>query len=115
MHLTIGETAFLAPAGVILGAVVSYFAVRKSAGDNLTAQKETINANREIAGLTLQANRELAEQARERDEARERRQHQRDAYVSLMGLAAEIGDAASELATQLDLWDETEAQGGEHI
>jgi hypothetical protein len=79
-HLTIGETAFFAPAGVILGAFVSYRAVRRSAADNLKAQEQTIEANREIAQQSFEHARKLADDARAADAVRGRRAQQVDAY-----------------------------------
>lgn len=115
-HLTVGETAFFAPAGVILGAVVSYFAVRKSARDNLVAQQKTIEANREIAALTTQTNLRIAEEERKRDEDRERRAHQKEPYEAV---ALALESFASDLQEQLWFfrlardrkWDDFESEG----
>jgi hypothetical protein len=91
VHLTIGETAFLAPAGVILGAVVSYFAVRKTAKDNVAGQK-----------LTIEANRLMAQAEREEAIARERREHKREAYVRLIGLLGQLNKARRTLLVELE-------------
>jgi hypothetical protein len=96
-HLTIAETAFLAPAGVILGAMVSYFAVRNSAAANLEAQKETIRANREINEQNRKADE--ARELRERDAAmgRERRQYQRQTYERVVSDLTVITDTLQAL------------------
>ncbi len=96
-HLTIGETAFLAPAGVILGALVSYFALRNSANANLKAQKKTIKANREINEQNRQADE--AREFRERQAAigHERRQYQRRTYEGVVSDLTAIIDTLQAL------------------
>lgn len=42
-HLTIAETALCVPAGVVLGAVVSYFAVRNSTQATLAVQRAALD------------------------------------------------------------------------
>jgi hypothetical protein len=73
-HLTIGETAFLAPVGVIIGALVSYVAVKRTASVSLEAQR-----------LAIAAEREQADVQRRTDVAREERDHRRVAYAELGG------------------------------
>ncbi len=80
-HLTIAETAFLTPFGVILGAAVAYVASRRSAKDNLKAQEQLIEANRQ-----------LAEQVRIADLQREARDRRRESYLNLGGQLQAIND-----------------------
>lgn len=101
-HLTVGESAFLAPAGVVLGAVVSYFAVRRSARDNLAAQ-----------GLAIAANAEQERLRREADIERERRDHLRDGYRRAASALEEIDIATEHLlrsVRRLPPFDDQEAQ-----
>lgn len=81
-HLTIGETAFFTPFGVVLGAVVSYVAVRRSTAATLEIQKAA------IAETHVQA----AEQ-RQADLDREERDHRRAAYTELGGHLQSVSDA----------------------
>lgn len=100
-HLTVGETAFLAPGGVILGAIVSYFAVRKSAIDNLRAQEKTIVANREIAEASQQFEtaRELSRHAEAA--SKEAREHRRSAYAEVMQILGPLQDLILGLSTAI--------------
>lgn len=43
LHLTTGELAFAVPTGVIIGAIVSYLASRRSARDSIQAQHEVLD------------------------------------------------------------------------
>ncbi len=96
-HLTIAETALLGPIGVVVGALVSYFAVRNAAAASFRAQEKTIEANREINEQNRQA--DMASELREREAAvdRERRQYQRQTYQDVVSELTAMIDALQSL------------------
>jgi hypothetical protein len=81
-HLTLGEPAFLAPAGVVLGAVVSYLAMSRTTAATLRVQR-----------LAIEEDRDRAAEQRRAELGREERDHRRAAYAELGGHLQGVFDA----------------------